>query len=416
MTFFYQDGFLFCEELKVVDIQQRVKLSPFYLYSAGQIKSNFNKYVSALDGISSEISYAIKANGNLSILKLLRSLGSRVTLVSGNELRLALTAGFDPGCMIFNGNGKTIPELRLAVDQGVFINIDSLFDLEHINRVSQELGKTVDVLLRINPEIDAKVHPFVSTGLRTSKFGLSNENLPGVMDKMTGMPQLNLVGVHCHLGSTIDQVNVFRQTMIIMVRHFEMIRQRGFPLKYLNIGGGLGIDYQRQGGSFPTPSDLVDSLRDLLPQDATLILEPGRSLVGNAGIFICRVIGVKRGSENNFIVTDGSMAELIRPSLYQAYHEIGFTEPFDSEHRVWHIVGPVCESADYLGKYRMLPSPQEGAGVAIFDTGAYGFVMSSNYNARLRPAEYLVDGDQLTQIRRAESFEDFLRFFETSER
>ena len=412
MSFHFEDGSLYCENLRVKTICEQVGQTPFYLYSGQAIRQNYAAYADALAGLPTAISYAIKANGNLHILKLLHQLGSWATLVSGGELQLALAAGFEPGHMIFNGNGKTIPELRLAVQHGAMINIDSDFDLEHIQMVADELGKSVDVLLRINPDIDPEVHPYISTGLQNSKFGLSPQQIPTILSRLKKIPALNLVGLHCHLGSTIAKVAVFHQTMRVMVAQFERIRQQGFPLQYLNLGGGLGIDYRKTDANFPTPSDLVAAIQDQIPEDATLILEPGRSLVGNAGALIGRVIGVKRGAAKNFIVTDGSMAELLRPSLYNAYHRIDFIEPVSGESALFDIVGPVCESADFLGKDRLLPLPSEGSGIVIFDAGAYGYAMSSNYNARLRPAEYLVDGEQLILIRRSETFGDQIRLFE----
>jgi diaminopimelate decarboxylase len=414
-AFYYQDGYLKCEDLRVKDILEGIQYNLFYLYSAGKIRKNYAAYIAALENIPSIVSYAVKANGNLSILKLLDDLGSWVTLVSGNELRLALAAGFDPGRAIFNGNGKTIPEIEFAVEQGVLINIDSDFDLEHIHAVSIRLSKPVDVLLRVNPRIDPAVHPYLSTGLRISKFGLASEEIPGILNKLSEMSSLNLVGVHCHLGSMIDKIEVFQQTTRLMVEWFNTIRIEGFPIKYINLGGGLGIDYRRQSKVFPKPADFVASIRDMIPSETTLILEPGRSIVGDAGLLVSRVIGVKHTSEKNFIITHGSMAEFIRPSLYQAYHEIGFIEPVNGDIKIFDVVGPVCESGDFLGKDRELPTPVEGVGLAVFDTGAYGYMMSSNYNARMRPPEYLVDGDRLTMIRRAEALEDHLRLYEELE-
>jgi len=415
MSFNIQNGFLYCEGVCVKEILGKLSRTPFYLYSAQQIRENFNAYITALIGLPSIISYAIKANGNLTILKMLREMGSWATLVSGGELKLALAAGFNPENLIFNGNGKTFNELEFAGDQGVFINIDSHFDLHHIHLTAKKLGKPVNVLLRINPDMDPGVHPYISTGLRESKFGLNVDQLPEIVTHLKKMPALNLVGIHCHLGSTIAEMDVFRQTMIIMAGIFDDLRLQGFPLQYLNLGGGLGINYQHATDPYPTPADWVTAIQGVLPPNATLILEPGRSLVGNAGVLVCRVIGVKSNGDKNFIVTDGSMAELIRPSLYQAYHEIGFIELVKGDQRKFDIVGPVCESSDFLGKDRWLPNPPEGRGLVVYDTGAYGFAMASNYNARLRPPEYLVDGGRVIQIRRGEDFADQLQYFEERE-
>jgi len=412
MAFYKENGWLHCEALRVKDIQIQIDQSPFYLYSAEKIRTNYKNYHTALLGTGSKISYAVKANSNLAILKMLRDLGSWVTLVSGNELKIALQAGFEPKHMILNGNGKTRSELCLAADIGAFINIDSVFDLNHIYQVSQDKGINIRVFLRINPGIEPKVHPYIATGQHQSKFGIPPNGVPHVLDLLTKMPFLNLVGIHCHLGSTIDDVNIFHQTMLAMTHQYELITETGFALHYLNLGGGLGIDYNHHQDSYPTPADLVESILELLPENTTLILEPGRSIVGSAGILVCKVIGVKSTGEKNFIVVDGSMTELIRPSLYQAYHKIDSIEPVPGDPDIFDFVGPVCESGDFLGKNREFTAPPEGTGIAVFDTGAYGYAMSSNYNARNRPAEYLVDGTRLVQIRRAESFEDQLRFFE----
>jgi diaminopimelate decarboxylase len=410
-NFHIDKDYLYCERLRVKDIQERIPESPFYLYSLSQIEHNYKAYASALAGMPSVVSYAFKANSNLAILKRLRKLGSGAALVSGNELRLALAAGFDAERTVLNGNGKTLPELALAAEHGVMINVDSEFDLRHIEQVAESTGRAVRVLIRINPDIDPDVHPYVSTGIRSSKFGVQNERLSWYLKRIKSAPRLELVGVHCHLGSTIENVDVFRDAASLMMESIGAIRRQGFDVRYLNIGGGLGIDYERTGNS-PDPADLVGSIRDLFTQGITVIIEPGRSIVGNAGVLVTRVIGVKSSGRKNFIVTDGSMAELIRPSLYGAFHHIGFVEPVAGEASSYDVVGPVCESADFLGRDRQLATPDEGTGLAVYDAGAYGFVMSSNYNTRMRPPEYLVDGDKLTMIRRPEAFDGYLRSFD----
>jgi diaminopimelate decarboxylase len=414
MSFHFKDGYLYCDGLKIKDIQAQVPESPFYLYSLAQITENYTAYHTALDGIQSIIGYAIKANNNLAILKHLRELGSGAVLVSGNELRMALAAGFEPKRTVLNGNGKTLSELSLAAQHGVMINVDSEFDLEHIQAAANQVGKVVDVLIRINPDVDPEVHPYVSTGIKNSKFGIRNEHLNWFLARIKEEPLLNLVGVHCHLGSTIKKVQIFRDATVLMMEFIEAIRGEGFKLKYLNIGGGLGIDYEKTGEEIPTPADLIGSIRDVLTDDIGIIIEPGRSIIGNTAVFVNRVIGVKTNGNKHFIVTDGSMAELIRPSLYDAYQHIDFIEPVDGEVKTYDVVGPVCESADFLGKDRVLTTPHEGAGLIVYDAGAYCYAMSSNYNLKMRPPEYLVDDGRLVCIRRSETFEDYMRLFEES--
>lgn len=412
MSFHYKNGYLYCEDMKIKDIQQQVPSSPFYLYSLAQLEANYAAYAHALEGMDAFVGYAIKANNNLTLLKRLREMGSGAVLVSGNELQIALTAGFDPRQTIFNGNGKTLDELCLAVEHNVLINVDSEFDLVHIQRAAAQSDKIADVLIRINPDVDPEVHPYVSTGIKNSKFGIRNERLDWFLSEIRKDARLNLVGVHCHLGSTIKKVRVFRDATERMVAFIRAIQAEGFSLRYLNLGGGLGIDYERTGEEIPTPRDLVDSIRDLLPEDITLIIEPGRSIIGDTAVFVNRVTGVKTNGSKHFIVTDGSMAELIRPSLYDAYQHIQFIEPVDGKVETYDIVGPVCESADFLGKARLLPTPDEGVGLVVCDAGAYCHAMSSNYNLKMRPPEYLVSGDKLTCIRRVETLEDYLRVFD----
>ena len=422
MSFHYKDGYLYCEKLKVKDIQEQVAYSPFYLYSLAQLETNYAAYQIALEGIDAIIGYAIKANNNLALLKHLSALGSGAVLVSGNELEMSLAAGFDLKRTILNGNGKTLAELSLAVEHGVLVNIDSEFDLAHIQQTAKTLDTPANVLIRINPDVNPEVHPYISTGMKNSKFGIRNERLDWFLNEIRKDSLLNLVGVHCHLGSTIKKVQIFRDATEIMLAFMaklasqysdeHAIQAEGFSPRYLNIGGGLGIDYERTGEEIPTPSDLINSIRDLLSEDITLIIEPGRSLVGNTAVFVNRVTGVKTNGNKHFIVTDGSMSELIRPSLYDAYQHIQLIEPVDGKVETYDIVGPVCESADFLGKARALPTPHEGAGLVVCDAGAYCHAMSSNYNLKMRPPEYLVDGDSFTCIRRVETLDDYLRVFD----
>lgn len=409
------DGYLYCDGVRIDDVRAVAESSPVYIYSKETIRRNYQAYADALTGIDSIIGYAVKANNNLKIMSYLRELGSGAVLVSGNELRLAVAAGFDPTRTIFNGNGKLPRELQMAVEHGVLINIDSEFDLENIKEAAIAVGRPARVLIRINPDVDPQVHPYVSTGLAGSKFGIRNTHLQWFLDQIKASNgHLDLVGVHCHLGSTITKVNIFRDATVLMVEFIKRIREQGFNLKFLNIGGGLGIDYHRQGGVLPTPKDLIDTVRDLVSSlGLTLVIEPGRSMVATSAVMACTVTGVKTNGNKNFIVVDGSMAELIRPSLYDAYQHIELTAPCDGPVQVFDVVGPVCESGDYLGKDRALPTPGPGAGLVVMDAGAYCMAMASTYNLKMRPSEYWVtDGSRVEKIRRAETLDDHLKLFD----
>ena len=402
---------LFCDGLSVPSIADLAAATPFYLYSKDQIRKNYRAYARALASIPHRIHYAVKANGNLSILRLLRELGAQVTLVSGNELILAQRAGYASDQMLLNGNGKTRNELVLAIQQRVMLNIDSKFDAERIVSLTADTKTKANVMLRLSPDVDPHVHPYISTGLQTSKFGVQLDAVPDLLTLLRSCPWVDVIGLHFHLGSTVRGVMVYRDAIARVKDAWIQVKQAGYRPTYLNIGGGLGIDYSHEEINFPGPADIVSAVRDVLPPDAVLIVEPGRSLVGNAGMLVARVIGVKQGGTASFVVVDASMAELLRPSLYQAYHHIGFAHPVEGIKRPYDIVGPVCESADFLGKARQLPTPSEGDLLVVHDTGAYGYAMSSNYNARLRPAEYWVEDGKLETIRKAETIDDLSRLF-----
>ncbi|THF96869.1 hypothetical protein TEA_021279 [Camellia sinensis var. sinensis] len=342
---------------------------------------------------------------------------------------------------IFNGNGKLLKELVLAAQEGVFVNVDSEFDLDNIVSAARIAGKKVNLLLRINPDVDPQVHPYVATGNKNSKFGIRNEKLQWFLDAVKAHPnELKLVGAHCHLGSTITKVDIFWDAAVLMVNYIDQIRAQGFKIDYLNIGGGLGIDYYHTGAVLPSPRDLIDTscrvllnltkcqvtsilkpilyleVRELvLSRDLNLIIEPGRSLIANTCCLVNHVTGVKTNGTKKFIVIDGSMAELIRPSLYDAYQHIELVSPSSPGAGIstFDVVGPVCESADFLGKDRELPTPASGAGLVVHDAGAYCMSMASTYNLKMRPPEYWVEEDgSVAKIRHAETFEDHIRYFE----
>jgi len=299
------------------------------------------------------------------------------------------------------------------VEHGVLINVDSEFDLANIQAAAAKVGKRARVLIRINPDVDPQVHPYVSTGLAGSKFGIRNTHLQWFLDQIKADSNLELVGAHCHLGSTITKVNIFKDAAAIMCDFIAKINAEGFKLTYLNIGGGLGIDYYHKGDILPTPTDLIDTVREIVQQSGlTLIIEPGRSMVATSSALVNTVTGVKTNGNKHFIVVDGSMAALIRPSLYDAYQHIELTAPSSAPKQVFDIVGPVCESADFLGKERELPTPNKGDGLVVHDAGAYCMAMASTYNLKMRPAEYWVTDGKLAKIRHQETLDDHLKLFE----
>ncbi|MEW5302539.1 MAG: hypothetical protein WDW38_002308 [Sanguina aurantia] len=408
-----EDGYMYVDNMRVEDVRHQVPESPVYLYSKSRMTENFRAYQRALEGLPSLPCYAVKANNNLVIMKHLAQLGAGAVLVSGNELKLAIHAGFDPTRTVFNGNGKLPWELEFAVEQGVLINVDSEFDFQNIAAAANKVGKKVRVLLRINPDVDPEVHAYVSTGLASSKFGIRNSHIQWFLDAIKQEPNVELVGVHSHLGSTITKVTIFRDAALIMCDFVKMIRAEGFQLTYLNIGGGLGVDYKHAGEVLPTPTDLINTVRDLVKDlGLTLVIEPGRSMVATSSALVNTVTGVKTNGSKNFIVIDGSMSTLIRPSLYDAYQHIELTAPSTGPELVFDIVGPVCESADFLGKDRALPTPVAGDGLVVHDAGAYCMAMASTYNLKMRPAEYWVEDGQLKKIRHQETLDDHIKLFE----
>eukprot|EP00297_Palpitomonas_bilix_P008478 CAMPEP_0113886706 /NCGR_PEP_ID=MMETSP0780_2-20120614/11724_1 /TAXON_ID=652834 /ORGANISM="Palpitomonas bilix" /LENGTH=444 /DNA_ID=CAMNT_0000874991 /DNA_START=55 /DNA_END=1389 /DNA_ORIENTATION=+ /assembly_acc=CAM_ASM_000599 len=426
------DGKVYCDDFAVDEVREKVKESPFYLYSFDKLKENFEAYKSALNGQDSIIGYAVKANSNFHILRYLARLGAGAVVVSANEYRIARKAGFPAGSIVLNGNGKCAESIELAAMEGAILNIDSDFDVDRINalaeaivnkdRAEQKEGrKVIRLLVRVNPDLDPNVHPHISTGPAKSKFGVPAHQLLSTAAKLNrGI--FDIVGVHCHLGSTIRDTKVMHDAAELLITHLEELAEQGFDATIMNIGGGLGIDYeQREDTRIPTAAamlePILESIRRRRPS-TKLIVEPGRSVVGNCGALITTVVGTKKGKKN-FIVIDGSMAAMIRPALYDAYHHIEFTQKQEGPEETWDVVGPVCESADFLGKERVLPTPSSSSssvGLIVHDAGAYGFVMGSNYNLHMRPPEYAVARDsngekRLVCIRKAEKLEDFLAAF-----
>jgi diaminopimelate decarboxylase len=355
------------------------------------------------------ICYALKANASGALLRLLAARGAGADIVSGLELRAALRAGFPPERIVFAGVGKSDDELRLAVEAGVgHVNAESEEEIERLAAVAARLGRTARLSLRVNPDIDARSHPYISTGLRENKFGVDIALAPEILRRARKRPGVEVVGLQCHIGSQILDLGPLGEAASALAALSRRLLEEGFHLETLDLGGGLGVDYDGQGA--PALGDFAASVRRAMEGlPLTLLLEPGRSLVAAAGVLLTRVLYLKGKGEKRFVIVDAGMNDLLRPALYQAHHRI---EPVAAPREgkvVADVVGPVCETGDFLAKGRELPTLQEGDLLAVRDAGAYAFVMSSNYNMRPRAAEALVEGGKLRLIRRRETFDDLVR-------
>jgi diaminopimelate decarboxylase len=409
MTHFtYRNGDLHCESTSLASIAEAVG-TPTYVYSGQAILDSFRAYDRAFAAVPHVIAYAMKANANLSILALLARAGAGADVLSGGELFLALRAGIPPKKITFAGVGKTREEMAEALKAEILMfNVESPAELRQLDRVAQQLGVRAPVALRINPDVDPQTHPYISTGLKTSKFGIPIAAATEAYETAHRLPGLEVVGVHMHIGSQLIKASPFADALARAAEMVERLRSRGIPIRYLDVGGGLGIRYKDE-----TPPTQAQYAEVLLPTvkrlGVTLILEPGRSIVGNAGVLLARVLYLKDNEAKRFVVVDAAMNDLIRPSLYDAYHAILPVRAADGRPtRVVDVVGPICESGDFLARDRELPVVQEGELLAVMSAGAYGFAMASNYNARPRPAEVLVRGDRFSLVRRRESYEDLI--------
>ena len=412
-TFTYQDGRLHCEGTPLEAIADAVG-TPTYVYSAGAIAHVYEAYERALDGVPHLVCYAVKANMNLAVLGLLARLGAGADVVSGGELYRALRAGFEPGRIVFAGVGKTREEIQEGMKADVFaFNVESASELAVVDEVARGLGARARVAFRVNPDIDPQTHPYISTGLKTSKFGIPYREARDLYRHAAGLAGIEVVGVHMHIGSQLTKVAPIADSLSRLAELVETLREDGIALRYVDVGGGLGIRYREE--SVPGPGEYVQTLRPLLDRlrqrhGLTVLLEPGRSIVGNAGALLTRVLYRKATDGRRFVIVDAAMNDLIRPALYSAHHEIRpvvEAEPA-APTEVVDVVGPVCESGDFLAKERPMPPVAEGALLAVLSAGAYGFAMASNYNARPRAAEVLVHGDRFQVVRRRETYEDQL--------
>jgi diaminopimelate decarboxylase len=383
--------------------------TPLYVYSAALLRERYRAIDEAFQGYPHALHYALKANSTLAIARLLRELGSAVDANSVWEIEVARKAGFAPSQIVFTGVGKTPEELETAVALGVkAINVESAGELARLEAIGSRLGRSVRVAIRVNPDIDAKSHPKISTGLKINKFGVPLDDARALLQTLKARPSLTLVAIHVHVGSQITTLDPLRRAATLVAGLSQDLLQQGFPLEYVDLGGGLGVSYD--GGDVPSAADYVNAVVDAVRHTSLpIVLEPGRSIAAPAGALVARVIDVKpRTAESDFVIIDAGMTELIRPAMYGAFHRIEpVSGPIAGDHH-YEIVGPVCESSDVVGRDRMLPLLAVGDVVAIRDAGAYGSAMASNYNRRPLPAEVLVDGGAWRVIRRRQTIDDQL--------
>ena len=409
--FDYRNDQLYAEDVALADIAKHVG-TPTYVYSRATLERHYRVFDQALEGLPHLVCYAVKANSNLAVLNVLARLGSGFDIVSGGELERVLRAGGDPQRIVFSGVGKTQSEIRAALQAGVkCFNVESAPELEVIAGVAAQMGVRAPVSLRVNPDVDAKTHPYISTGLKENKFGIPVEEAMQLYEMARNdYTSLDLVGIDCHIGSQLTDVAPFIEALDRVLDVVGRLRNEGIFLQHIDIGGGLGIRYQDEEP--PLPDEYAEAVKQRLDEremvDLMLMLEPGRAIAGNAGILLTKVEYLKKTPEHRFAIVDAAMNDLLRPALYDAWQEVVPVSPHkDMPEHVWDIVGPVCETADTLAKQRSL-ALQQGDLLAIRSSGAYGFVMSSNYNSRCRAAEVIVDEDHYHVVRQRETFDDLM--------
>ena len=407
MTFFTRtDGQLFAEGVALEAIAAACE-TPCYVYSQSALEAAYRSYDEALHGRDHLVCYAVKANANLAILNVFARLGSGFDIVSGGELARVLKAGGDPRKIVFSGVGKTAAEMRAALAAGILcFNVESESELSRLNQVAGEAGKIAPISLRVNPDVDAQTHPYIATGLKENKFGVAFEDALRLYQKAASMPNLRICGIDCHIGSQLTEIPPFVEALQKVLGLVDELASRGIQISHIDIGGGLGIRYRDE--TPPAVADYIHALSTCLGERPQKILfEPGRSLVGNTGVLLTRVEYLKHGEHRNFAVVDAAMNDLMRPALYDAWHDIQAVTPRAEAPLRYEIVGPVCESGDFLGRDRAL-ALHEGDLLAIMSAGAYGMSMSSNYNTRPRAAEVMVSGKKFQTVRARETFDHLI--------
>ncbi len=409
MNYFeYRDGRLHCEGVSIDSIAEKVG-TPFYLYSYQTLVRHFSVFDQAFNGIPHLVCYSVKANSNLALLRLFTSLGGGMDVVSGGELYRALKGGADPKKIVFSGVGKRKDEIEYALNTGILMfNIESSQELQAVNEVAGQVGKKAPVAIRVNPDIDPKTHPYISTGLKKNKFGIDILRAPMAYQMASQLPSLQVIGIDCHIGSQLVEVEPIVEALKKLKQLVQELRKGGMEIRYLDLGGGLGITYGDEEPPHPVEyaSSILEEVRGF---GCTLIMEPGRVIVGNAGILVTKVLYLKENEEKRFVIVDAGMNDLVRPSYYGSYHRILPVKAERREEVVADVVGPICESSDFLAKERKMPKVDPGELVAVMSAGAYGFSMSTNYNSRPRVAEVLVRDERVAVIRKRENYEDLIR-------
>ncbi len=406
--FEYKNGELCCEDVAIRELAECYG-TPLFVYSRATLERHWQAFDDALGGHKHLVCYAVKANSNLAVLNLLARLGSGFDIVSGGELRRVLQAGGEASRIVFSGVGKQVSEIELALQNDILcFNVESEQELDRIDEVAAGMGKIARISFRVNPDVDAMTHPYISTGLKENKFGIAFGDAEQVYLKAAGLKNIEIIGMDCHIGSQLTELSPYIDAFDRLLALIECLRAQGINIHHLDLGGGLGIRYRDEQP--PLPAEWVGALQQRLASfGGTIVIEPGRAIAGNAGILVSRVVYLKHGSDRNFAVVDAAMNDLIRPSLYGAWQEIVRVEQASSAaERVYDVVGAICESSDFLGKERPLRLAQDDL-LAIRSAGAYGFGMASNYNTRVRAAEVMVDGDQHYCVRKRECFEDLVR-------
>jgi diaminopimelate decarboxylase len=409
MNYFnYQDDNLFCESVPVARIAEEVG-TPFYLYSAATLTRHFQAMDQAFGDIPHLTCFAVKSCSNLAVLNIFAKLGGGADIVSGGELYRALAAGMDPGRIVYSGVGKTAAEIEMALKAGILMfNVESAPELETIQAVATALGTTAPISLRVNPDVDPKTHAYISTGLAKNKFGVPMETAEALYHQAASMPNIVIRGVSCHIGSQLTEMSPFLESLRKMKAFMARLATANIKISYLDLGGGLGIRYNDEEPPHPTAYAAAIKA-ELGDSGCTLVLEPGRVIVGNAGILVTRVLYSKTSTTKKFLVVDAGMNDLGRPSLYDAFHAIQPVRQTSTATAKADLVGPICETGDFLARDRELPLAKSGDLLAIMSAGAYGFSMSSNYNSRPRVAEVLVSGSRFHVIRARETYETLVQ-------